>query len=53
MKNSEYAKILREFSRNFSLQDAIIYLNENDIDYLNLNDVEVFALYLEKIGDDE
>ena len=45
---------LRKINNAVSKQDVINWLNENDIDYYNLNDLELYLIYFEShLEDDE
>lgn len=45
---------LRKINNAILKQDVINWLNENDIDYYNLNDLEIYMIYIEShLEDDE
>ena len=39
---------LKKVNYRINMRDVIIWFNENDIDYFNMNDLEMYIYYIEK-----
>ncbi len=39
---------LKKVSNRINRQEVILWFNENDIDYFNMTDIEMYVMYIEK-----
>ena len=45
---SMYLDCLKKVNKLIHRQDLVLWFNENDIDYFNMNDLDMYIYYIEK-----